>query len=320
MVKSCLLFVLMFLMAIPAVSLGQGVTASARVDSNKITVGDWLQLHFEVKHPENVSIDWHSLPDSLEGFEILKRESPAIQKNNQEVIETSTWKITAFDSGMFVIPALQFSYRTKDDTAGRMASTSQIPVFVGGVAVDTTQEIKDIKPPLSVPISFAEILPYLIALIVLGGLIWLVYYIMKKRKRGESIIPEAPPRPAHEIALDALRSLEAEHLWQRGKIKEYYSALTDIVRLYIEQKFHVLALESTTEEILSFDQVRSLPPSHTEDLKDVLVRADFVKFAKFQPAPAEHESSFTKTRNFVESTWQKTPETVSGNAGQEVTA
>ena len=310
----------MFLMAIPAVSLGQGVTASARVDSNKITVGDWLQLHFEVKHPENVSIDWHSLPDSLEGFEILKRESPAIQKNNQEVIETSTWKITAFDSGMFVIPALQFSYRTKDDTAGRMASTSQIPVFVGGVAVDTTQEIKDIKPPLSVPISFAEILPYLIALIVLGGLIWLVYYIMKKRKRGESIIPEAPPRPAHEIALDALRSLEAEHLWQRGKIKEYYSALTDIVRLYIEQKFHVLALESTTEEILSFDQVRSLPPSHTEDLKDVLVRADFVKFAKFQPAPAEHESSFTKTRNFVESTWQKTPETVSGNAGQEVTA
>ncbi len=310
----------MFLMAIPAVSLGQGVTASARVDSNKITVGDWLQLHFEVKHPENVSIDWHSLPDSLEGFEILKRESPAIQKNNQEVIETSTWKITAFDSGMFVIPALQFSYRTKDDTAGRMASTSQIPVFVGGVAVDTTQEIKDIKPPLSVPISFAEILPYMIALIVLGGLIWLVYYIMKKRKRGESIIPEAPPRPAHEIALDALRSLEAEHLWQRGKIKEYYSALTDIVRLYIEQKFHVLALESTTEEILSFDQVRSLPPSHTEDLKDVLVRADFVKFAKFQPAPAEHESSFTKTRNFVESTWQKTPETVSGNAGQEVTA
>jgi len=50
--------------------------------------------------------------------------------------------------------------------------------------------------------------------------VWLYVYVRAKRKKGESILPEAPARPADELALEALRALESERLWQRGKIKE----------------------------------------------------------------------------------------------------
>jgi hypothetical protein len=298
--------------------LAQDVQATARVDSNNIIIGDWLTLHLEVQHPENVSIDWRSLPDSLNGFEIVKRESLSVKKGNQRVLESSSWTITAFDSGMHLIPSLQFHYFLSGNKAEQMTETSPIPIFVQGIAVDTTQEIKDVKPPLSVPISLSELLPYIIGVLVVGGLIWLIYYIRKKRKRGESLTPEAPPRPPHEIALEALRSLEAERLWQRGKIKEYYSQLTDIVRLYIERRFGVLALESTTDEILDFTVIRSLPNDVKENLKEVLIRADLVKFAKFQPVTEEHETSLSKSRVFVESTWRLSAEPVNQKVADEV--
>lgn len=282
----------------------QEVKATARVDSNNIMIGDWLGLHIEVQHRDNTTIHWPQIADSLQGIEIIKRGEVQTQKNGSDVLEKADYIITSFDSGTVIVPPLQFLFSVVGDTAKRIAETSPIPIFVHTVDVDTSQDIKDIKPPLSLSITFAELLPYIIGLVVLGGLGYLFYYIWNKRRRGESIIPEAPPRPAHEVALEALRSLDSEHLWQRGKIKEHYSQLTDIVRTYIERRYRVMAMEMVTDEIMDSPVIASLEKQTREPLKELLVKSDFVKFAKYQPTQQDNETSITTATMFVEQTWR----------------
>jgi hypothetical protein len=316
--KQLLLIVLV--LASRLIASGEDVRATASVDSNKILIGDWLGLHIDVQHASGTTVTWPAIPDSLEGLQIVHRNPPALKTEGNTVLESATFTITAFDSGLHVIPPLAFRYTLVGDTAIRSAETAPIPVFVRGIVVDTTLEIKDVKPPLGIPISFAELLPYIIGVIVLGGIIWLIYYVNKKRKRGESLIPEAPPRPAHEIALEALHALEAERVWQRGKVKEYYSQLTDIVRTYIERSYRILAMEMTTDEILASPEIREMPAECTGMLKEILVRADLVKFAKMQPMAAENESSLSLAQSYVQQTSAPAKQPGSVAALEEVTS
>ena len=279
--------------------------ATAKVDSNNIRIGDWLKFHLEVKHPANIPVRWPAIADSLQGIEVIARDTITTQKTGNDLIESATLTITSFDSGTVVIPPIPFQYSAPGDTAAKIAETSPIPIFVHTVAVDTSKDIKDIKPPLGLSITFAELLPYLIALVVIGLCVWLFFYIQKKRQRGESIIPEAPRKPAHEVALNDLRSIESEHMWQRGMIKEYHSRLTDILRVYIEGRFGVMAMEMTTDEIMESLPTADLSKEMKKALNEILIRADFAKFAKFQPGPQENEQSMKLAFDFVEGTWKK---------------
>ncbi len=270
-------------------------------------IGDWLGLHLEVKHRDNTSIIWPQIADSLQGIEIVKRGEVQIQKNGTDVLEKADYIITSFDSGTVVVPPLPFQFMVMGDTTKQEAETSPIPIFVHTVEVDTNLDIRDIKPPLSLSITFAELLPYILGILGLAGLGWLFYYVWNKRRKGESLIPEAPKRPAHEVALEALRSLESEHLYQRGKIKEHYSQLTDIVRTYIERRFNVMAMEMVTDEIMSSQHISSLEKNVREPLKELLTLSDYVKFAKLIPSEKENASSVTTAAMFVEETWRTVP-------------
>ena len=300
-------------------SYSQDVRATAKVDSNHIMIGDWFRLHLEIEHPNNVTVTIPTLPDSLEGFEIIKREQPESKQINQQTLQTQDFIVTSFDSGMHIVPSIPVQYQRSGDTTKYVVETSPIPITVVTVAVDTSQDIKDVKPPLSVPITFADVLPYLLVLVGIAGVIWLVRYILRKLKRGEPLIPEAPARPANEVALEALRSLESEKLWQRGKVKDFHSLLTDIVRLYIEHRFKILAMESTSDEILDAFGNETIAKESKDDLKEMLYRADLVKFAKFQTVAEENEKSLAIGYKFVEKTWQE-PELVPIKPEQEVVA
>ena len=78
--------------------------------------------------------------------------------------------------------------------------------------------------------------------------------------------------------------------------------LSSIVRAYIEERFRVRALEQTSEEILEAGAVRALPTEPAAHLRTMLVRADLVKFAKYQPAREEHDASLASAKSFVAQT------------------
>jgi hypothetical protein len=127
--------------------------------------------------------------------------------------------------------------------------------------------------------------------------------VIARRRRGD----EAPPRPpAHVVALDALDALRARHLPEDGAFKEYYSALTDIVRTYLEGRYRVRAPEMTTEEFLvASSRDGRLSVGHRRLLGEFLSESDLVKFARHLPSLGDSDRAYGAARRFVDETAER---------------
>jgi hypothetical protein len=195
-----------------------------------------------------------------------------------------------------------FFFNKKSNTIDSLV-TEPIVFRVETVAADTTQAIKSIKEPLDLPFIFAEIKNELIIgaiILLLIGLI--VYYLLTRKKKPIVIEQVEIKRPSHEIALEKLNALKEQKLWQKGEVKAYHSALSEIIREYLENRFKILALEATTDEIVEKMRIFSIPKEQKIVIEEMLQLADLVKFAKVKPLPDEHERSFDIAYNFVQAT------------------
>lgn len=280
------LFILIILLASTAVA--QQPKLSARTDSSSYKIGEWILLHVQAELPSGVKLLGHAVKDSAGAFEVLKIDTVGRGLDQQRW--SWIFRLTTFDTGRVFVPPLPFVYETTSDTLPRIAYTNPVFLSIVGVEIDPQGDIRDIKPPLDAPWRFEDVLPYLIALVILivAALAYL-YYRRWRKRREEPAAPLKPAIPPAHAALMALRILEEKHLWQQGRIKEYYSEVTEIVRRFLEDQFGILALESTSDEILQ--QLKSLPPAEPmlKQFRSFFTTADLVKFAKYQPTLAEHE-------------------------------
>jgi hypothetical protein len=179
---------------------------------------------------------------------------------------------------------------------------------IAGVAIDPKGEIKDIKPPMSAPWLFEDILPYLIALIIAAALACGFYYYWRKKKRKRDLLADIKVIiPPHREALTALRVLEEKKLWQQGFVKQYYSEVTEIIRHFFERRWGIIALELTTDEILI--QMKHIPDALKvwKEMESFFITADLVKFAKYEPSPAEHENEMRSAYEIVRMMVPKAP-------------
>ena len=134
-------------------------------------------------------------------------------------------------------------------------------------------------------------------LLVLG--IWLLVRHRKRRSDGEGNIVRGPVIPPYDKAVGDLENLRQQKLWQSGKVKEYYSSLTDIAREYIEGQFGVNAIEMTTDDILDEVALLHFSPETFGKLKETMEVADLVKFAKYSTSSLESENAMTSMTGFV---------------------
>ncbi len=300
--------ILIFLIAVaakPAVS--QQVKAEAKLDTTDILVGDQVGFHLSLTIPENYHFRWPSLNDTITGHvEIVRKTSPdTLHTDNGMMNIVQQLTLTAFDSGYYVIPPVKFGYAPKGDTLFQETETEPYLLNVFTVAVDTTKSIKPIKGPQAAPYTFAELFPWILlalAVILIAGSI--IYYFVKKEKKIPLFTPRPKPKlPPHRIALDALEQLKKEKIWQQGKDKEYHTRLTDIIRVYLEDRFGVAAVEMTTPEILeSAGKNTEIGKDNISLLSEILELADLVKFAKYKPQPSENEKAMEQAFAFVKNT------------------
>ena len=255
-----------------------------------------------------MQVIWPVFNDTILGNIVVIGRSKidsSFSKDKKSLTLTQDIKLTSFDSGFYTIPQVPFRYRLLPDTSVKTASSGLSMLMVHTMKVDTTNVIKPIKGPLRVPVTFLEVLPYiLIALAVIALIILLVWY-RNRRKKHQPLIqirPKVRLQP-HEKALQELEKLRTKKLWQEGKVKEYHSELTDILRIYIETGFGVPAMESTTFEIINkLRQDNVFAKTLIEKLDRLLQNADMVKFAKMVPLPQDNETALNAGIEFVNQT------------------
>jgi hypothetical protein len=257
--------------------------------------------------PQEVASLSPAVKDTIAQFEILKIAEAVGDKNTREW----AFRLITFDSGKVSIPPIPFSFTLSGDSGRRVASTNPIFLTIHGVTIDPQGDIKDIKPPINAPWKFEDFLPYLVALAILAAaLLGYWYYRRKKRARVEVTTFAKPSIPPTEAALKALHLLEDKKLWQQGKIKPYYSEVTEIIRRFLEDQYRLLALESTSDEIMV--QLKLLPDAQTllKQFLSFFTTADLVKFAKYHPTTTEHENelrwAYEIVRTMMQSVQEKT--------------
>lgn len=263
---------------------------TTKLDTNAILIGE--QINFSISNTISETEVWPTFDAFLvEGIEIIK----AGKLDTSDNLISQNFIITAWDSGSYYIPPIAFSATSK--TQGLLLNVQTIILEEGA-------ELKDIKQPMEAPIGWSDIWPWLLGIVVLI----LITYILKKYvfTKKEALKIEKPKViiPADIIALKELINLEKAKIWQEGKIKEYHSSLSEIVRRYTEERFQFIALELTTDEII--DELKSkLKQEQIQNLKTLLQRADLAKFAKSKPIESENTESMLLAKNFVNNTKQK---------------
>ncbi len=161
-------------------------------------------------------------------------------------------------------------------------------------------------------------------IILAGAILFLVLYSIKRKKKNLPVFsrPPKPKEPAHVVALRELDRIKEEKIWQKEKIKAYYSEITEVLRIYIEDRFEIPAMEQTTDEILTSFRNRKelLSEKSLANLSQILSLADLVKFAKYIPLPDDHNLTLVNSYFFVNDTKKeevKKPETPEKENGIE---
>jgi hypothetical protein len=298
-----ILIISFFVLHLAGFSQERSLTIST--DKESILIGEQMELKVLLKGASGDTMRLPLIEDTLiTEIEVINRSKVDTSFEGAQLeqsILSQTYTITSFDSGYFPIsPRIGL-------INGEEVESNPLLIAVQTIEIDTSNGIVDIMEIEDVPFSLKEWLQenwmwIAITLMVLGIITFIALKLSKQKPKEEPeiIIPE---RPAHELALERLEHLKEEKLWQAGKIKQYYSELSDILREYLESRFILPAMEQTTDEIIV--GLRHKPDLNAEQigqLKALLFLSDLVKFAKENPVGKENELNYNIVERFIEET------------------
>jgi hypothetical protein len=172
--------------------------------------------------------------------------------------------------------------------------------------IDTAKGPTDIKLPYKAPVTLKEVTPYILGIILIAAIIFFIFYYIKWKKKNVPLFakPEKPADPAHIIALRELDRIKEQKLWQQEKLKQYYSEVADTIRIYIENRFDIPAMEFTSAETIgTFKENKNrIDQNSLDQLQHILSLADLVKFAKYNPLPDDNNLTLMNAYFFVNQT------------------
>ena len=270
-------YIILLLLSVAPLVRGQAV---ATLSSDTIVIGDQttLSIRRALNYPST---------DALTADGIV-----AVSQTFDTATQTQHTVLTSFEPGEHTI---------------HLSPTDSLSLVVFDVQIDTTNaEIRDIAPLQRVPYTFWEIFRWVLLALAIAALAFGVWWLLKHREKvHEMLVPSEPKdtRTPYERASDDLEALRQKQLWQSGKVKEYHSELTDIVRRFIEEATDIRATDMTSDETVEAVESEKWKVESSL-LRSIFNTADLVKFAKSEPLPYEHDRSMTEAKQFVNELWE----------------
>lgn len=292
-------------------SNGQEISIQSSLDRDSALIGEQFDYTIRINSQDPIH-SFVPLDDNLfpSAVEVISETTDSVISEGSMRNYYIRYTITSFDSGKWSINSIPVLVNDFTDLDTIFTTTRSVVFLMP--EVDTSAAIKDIKEPIDTPFKLSELLPYapyLGGVFVLIAIALLVYFMIKRRKKEKDLtVPSLPP---HIKAFHSLDRIKKEKIWQKGEVKEYYDQLSDTIRLYIEQRFNIPAMESVTWEILEDFKKHSWEDESLMDLLESLLQlSDLVKFAKEDPSPSENETNLNNAYIFVEKTKRETAETL----------
>lgn len=280
------------------------LTVHIRADKTQITIAETFLLEFEAAIEPGYEVQMPKVDRVLENFGIVDWDNPGDRLDeNNNVVHSSRYRLEPFLSGTFPIPAFTFQFADVNNPEEKKYELITEPIDIEVTSLLGEQRAQLVIADIEDVVPMPKKSPYwwLWMLGIMGIIVSVNFWLYLRRKRVAELVRIF--KPAHEIAYDRLRALVKEDLVKKGKIKEFYEHISNILRHYIEHRFNLRAPERTTEEFLiELATADILDAADKEDLGEFLKHCDLVKFAKHNPATEQIQKTFDLVKNFIEKT------------------
>lgn len=294
-----------FLLAFPMLYAQE---VKVETNTKNIKIGEQIQYKVSVETPADTPV---SFPEgqTFAPLEMVKTRAADTLRDGGKYRLVKEYYLTQFDEGKYTIPSQKIRINNKD------YFTDSLLVEVHTVAIDTLkQPLYDIKPIQEVKKPFTSYgwILTIIAAVLLLLIVAFVYFVFIRKKKF-SFLQTQKKLPPFDRAIQDLKELQNSKYLIQSQHKEYYTRLTDIVKAYLEEEVHILAKESTTDELLAKINLLqekgklNLNQETITNLKRVLQTADLVKFAKNKPSDDNAEYDRETIENVVIKTKEAIP-------------
>jgi hypothetical protein len=280
------------------------------------TVGDYIPLRLEIRHPAASRATLPQVPEDWEGITVISQsETTRVDNGDGTATTGKDIVVSLYEPGSYQTPRLIVTHY-KADGGSEDLGTPVIPIKIGSVLVEGDEELRDLKPQAELPtppiwpwVLAGFLLSVLLAGLIAGAGLWIYH----RFRRQAILLPEPTPlidmRPPEVIAYAELDRIEALNLPAKKQFKEHYSLVTNCLRRYIEGRYHIPALERTTGEIRVAFLLVPLPSNNLREFMYILTEGDFVKFARYRPGLQDAYNLVRQARRLVEATTPQ-PKTV----------
>lgn len=294
-----------FLLAFPMLYAQE---VKVETNTKNIKIGEQIQYKVSVETPADTPV---SFPEgqTFAPLEMVKTRAADTLRDGGKYRLVKEYYLTQFDEGKYTIPSQKIRINNKD------YFTDSLLVEVHTVAIDTLkQPLYDIKPIQEVKNPFTSYgwILTIIAAVLLLLIVAFVYFVFIRKKKFP-FLQTQKKLPPFDRAIQDLKELQNSKYLIQSQHKEYYTRLTDIVKAYLEEEVHILAKESTTDELLAKINLLqekgklNLNQETITNLKRVLQTADLVKFAKNKPSDDNAEYDRETIENVVIKTKEAIP-------------
>lgn len=282
-----------------------GVTVKAWLDTSSIIIGGQTTLHIRLEGVNGKNIHLPQ-PKELQMGPVealaLKNDTIRDDKGSIKAYEQHV-SITSFETGTHRIAGIKIDI-AGDGAVGAIAPADSLFLEVQYTPdADTVKcEVKEDAGMMEEPINFGDVcrigIPTLLIALLIAAIIWII--IRRKQNKPIVVLPKPKPIPADKKAISDLEALRRKELWQKGRIKRYYTDMTDIVRRFLRNMYGISATEMTTRQTLNaFHGIADWSEDSESLLRQLLQQADMVKFAKSQPQSYEHDQAMQNAIDFI---------------------
>jgi hypothetical protein len=281
------------------------LTVHVRADKAKMTIAETVLLELEATVEPGFEVKMPKVDKVLENFGIVDWDNLGDKLNeNNNVVQTYRYRLEPFLSGTFAIPAFTFEFYDINNPGEDKYELTTEPIDIEVTSLLGEQRAELVIEDIEDVVQMSKRKSYIwfwalgIVVVIASGIV--IWMYLRKKKKAELI---RIFKPAHEIAYERLRALVKKDLVNAGKIKEFYEQISDILRHYSEDGFHLRAAERTTEEFLiEVGTAEVLGADDKEDLGEFLKHCDLVKFAMHNPTTEQIQKTFDLVKDFIEKT------------------
>ena len=234
-----------------------------------------------------------SVEATIDSLQLLIGE---LLNDNKRWLISQEYTITSFDSALYYLPPFEVLVNDQSYRSEALA------LKVYSVPVDTLHPDQFFGPKgvQEVPLTWDDVAPLVYALllmIILGGVS--VFFVIRYRNNKPiiKIIRVEPKLPPHQLAMKKIEEIKADKMARANDPKKYYTELTEVIRMYIRERFGFNAMEMTSAEII--ERLLQEDKESVKDLRTLFETAEEDPNAKKEPTEIKVEEKRSKQGRIV---------------------